>query len=109
MWVTVLASHPSVSIDTLTTQRTCSPGSPRLPTVFTTSRSGSSPDSSRWESTRMVLGRSASALANSGSAPPATKSNTSLETLVSPQTTMKTGGVSPDPAAPDRQRSNACS
>ena len=42
MWVTVLASHPSVSIDTDTTQRTCSPSRPRLPTVFITSRRRSS-------------------------------------------------------------------
>ena len=41
MWVTVLASQPSVSIETLTTQRTCSPSGPRLPTVFITSRSSS--------------------------------------------------------------------
>ncbi len=41
-WVTVLASHPSVSIETLTTQRTCSPSLPGLPTVFMTSRSRSS-------------------------------------------------------------------
>ena len=42
MWVTVLASQPSVSIETLTTQRTCSPSLPCLPTVFITSRSSSS-------------------------------------------------------------------
>ena len=41
-WVTVLASHPSVSIETLTTHRTCSPSLPGLPTVFITSRSRSS-------------------------------------------------------------------
>ena len=41
-WVTVLASHPSVSIDTLTTHLTCSPSLPGLPTVFMTSRSRSS-------------------------------------------------------------------
>ena len=41
MWVTVLASQPSVSIETLTTQRTCSPSRPLLPTVFITSRSSS--------------------------------------------------------------------
>ena len=39
MWVTVLASQPSVSIDTDTTQRICSPSWPVLPTVFMTSRS----------------------------------------------------------------------
>src|SRR5271165_7150777 len=32
-WVTVLASHPSVSIETLTTHRTCSPSLPGLPTM----------------------------------------------------------------------------
>ena len=42
MWVTVLASQPSVSIETETTQRTCSPSLPGLPTVFITSRSRSS-------------------------------------------------------------------
>jgi len=42
MWVTVLVSHPSVSIETETTQRTCSPSRPGLPTVFMTSRSRSS-------------------------------------------------------------------
>ena len=42
MWVTVLASQPSVSIETLTTHRTCSPSLPGLPTVFITSRSRSS-------------------------------------------------------------------
>ncbi len=42
MWVTVLASQPSVSIETVTTQRTCSPSLPFLPTVFITSRSRSS-------------------------------------------------------------------
>ena len=36
--MTVLASHPSVSIDTDTTQRTCSPSRPLRPTVFMTSR-----------------------------------------------------------------------
>ena len=40
--MTVLASQPSVSIETLTTQRTCSPSLPLLPTVFITSRSSSS-------------------------------------------------------------------
>ena len=39
--VTLFASHPSVSIETDTTQRTCSPGSPRLPTVATTCRNSS--------------------------------------------------------------------
>ncbi len=39
--MTVLASHPSVSIDTLTTHLTCSPSLPGLPTVFMTSRSRS--------------------------------------------------------------------
>ena len=38
MWVTVLASQPSVSIETETTQRTGSPSLPALPTVFITSR-----------------------------------------------------------------------
>ncbi len=42
MWVTVLASHPSVSIATLTTQRICSPSLSVLPTVFITSRRRSS-------------------------------------------------------------------
>ena len=42
MWVTVLASQPSVSIATDTTQRMCSPSRPRLPTVFMTSRRMSS-------------------------------------------------------------------
>ncbi len=42
MWVTVFASHPSVSMLTLTTQRTPSPNRPGLPTVFITSRSRSS-------------------------------------------------------------------
>ena len=41
MWVTVLASQPSVSIETETTQRMCSPSRPGLPTVFITSRSSS--------------------------------------------------------------------
>ena len=41
MWVTVLASQPSVSIETETTQRICSPSWPGLPTVFMTSRSRS--------------------------------------------------------------------
>ncbi len=41
-WVTVLASQPSVSIETLTTHLTCSPSLPALPTVFITSRSRSS-------------------------------------------------------------------
>ena len=94
MWVTVLASQPSVSMQTDTTQRICSPSLPGLPIVFITSRSRSSsvrssvdrpgkrsrysalnssisaaaiflnsgliasPDSSCFESTRMVLGRS---------------------------------------------------
>src|SRR3990172_5681067 len=40
--VTVLASQPSVSIDTDTTHFTCSPSLPGLPTVFITSRSRSS-------------------------------------------------------------------
>ena len=39
MWVTVLVSQPSVSIDTETTQRICSPSRPGRPTVFITSRS----------------------------------------------------------------------
>ena len=39
MWVTVLVSQPSVSIDTETTQRICSPRRPGRPTVFITSRS----------------------------------------------------------------------
>jgi hypothetical protein len=47
MWVTVLASQPSVSIETETTQRTCSPSLPGLPTVFITSRSRSSSVSCR--------------------------------------------------------------
>ena len=38
MWVTVLASQPSVSIETETTQRMLSPRRPGLPTVFMTSR-----------------------------------------------------------------------
>src|SRR6266851_2689937 len=38
MWVTVLASQPSVSMDTLTTHRTGSPSLSFLPTVFITSR-----------------------------------------------------------------------
>ena len=42
MWVTVLVSHPSVSIETETTQRTVSPRRPTRPTVFMTSRSRSS-------------------------------------------------------------------
>jgi hypothetical protein len=42
MWLTVLASQPSVSIDTDTTQRICSPSLPALPTVFITSRMRSS-------------------------------------------------------------------
>ena len=42
MWVTVFASHPSVSIETETTHLTCSPSLPGLPTVFITSRSRSS-------------------------------------------------------------------
>ena len=41
MWVTVLVSQPSVSIDTETTQRICSPSRPGRPTVFITSRSRS--------------------------------------------------------------------
>ena len=41
MCVTVLVSHPSVSIETETTHRTCSPSRPSLPTVFMTSRSRS--------------------------------------------------------------------
>ena len=40
-WVTVLASQPSVSIETETTQRMDSPSRPGLPTVFMTSRSSS--------------------------------------------------------------------
>ncbi len=55
--MTVLASHPSVSMDTDTTQRTSSPSLPGLPTVFITSRSRSSSVSSstsrpgkRWRS-----------------------------------------------------------
>ena len=39
--MTVLASQPSVSIETETTQRICSPSRPFLPTVFITSRSRS--------------------------------------------------------------------
>ena len=42
MWVTVLASHPSVNIETETTQRIFSPSFPGFPTVFKTSRSNSS-------------------------------------------------------------------
>src|SRR5450759_5197183 len=42
MWVTVVASQPSVSIETETTQRTCSPSRPGLPIVFMTSRRRSS-------------------------------------------------------------------
>ena len=38
MWVTVFTSHPSVSIETETTQRILSPSWPGLPTVFMTSR-----------------------------------------------------------------------
>ncbi len=38
MWVTVFASQPSVSIETETTQRICSPSLPFLPTVFIASR-----------------------------------------------------------------------
>ena len=38
MWVTLLASHPSVSIETETTQRMLPPSVPGLPTVFMTSR-----------------------------------------------------------------------
>ena len=41
-WVTVLASQPSVSIETVTTHLICSPRRPGLPTVFMTSRSRSS-------------------------------------------------------------------
>ncbi len=41
MWVTVLASQPSVSIATDTTQRMCSPSLPFLPIVFIASRSRS--------------------------------------------------------------------
>ena len=44
--MTVLASQPSVSIDTEITQRTCSPSLPGLPTVLSTSRSRSSSVSS---------------------------------------------------------------
>ena len=40
-WVTVLASQPSVSIETETTQRMEPPSCPGLPTVFMTSRSNS--------------------------------------------------------------------
>ena len=46
MCVTVLASQPSVSMETETTQRTCSPSLPGLPTVFSTSRIRSSSVSS---------------------------------------------------------------
>jgi len=42
MCVTVFASQPSVSMLTLTTQRTPSPRRPGLPTVFMTSRRRSS-------------------------------------------------------------------
>ncbi len=42
MCVTVLASQPSVSMATDTTQRMCSPRRPGLPTVFITSRRMSS-------------------------------------------------------------------
>ena len=45
-WETVLASQPSVSIETDTTHRTSSPRRPGLPTVFITSRSRSSSVSS---------------------------------------------------------------
>ena len=38
MWVTVLVSQPSVSMETETTQRICSPSRPGRPTVFITSR-----------------------------------------------------------------------
>jgi len=41
IWVTVLASQPSVNIDTDTTQRTGPPSLPFCPTVFITSRSTS--------------------------------------------------------------------
>ena len=41
MWVTVLASQPSVSMATETTQRMSSPSRPGLPTVFMASRSKS--------------------------------------------------------------------
>ena len=37
-WVTVLASHPSVSMETETTQRMSLPRRPSFPTVFMTSR-----------------------------------------------------------------------
>ena len=37
-WVTVLASQPSVSMDTLTTHRISAPSFPVLLTVLTTSR-----------------------------------------------------------------------
>ena len=40
-WVTVLASQPSVSMETETTQRMDPPSRPCLPTVFITSRSSS--------------------------------------------------------------------
>ena len=40
-WVTVLASQPSVSMETETTQRIEPPSWPGLPTVFMTSRSSS--------------------------------------------------------------------
>lgn len=46
MCVTVLTSQPLVSIETETTQRTCSPSLPAFPTVFMTSRSRSSSVSS---------------------------------------------------------------
>ena len=49
-WVTVLASQPSVSIETETTQRMDSPRRPSLPTVFMVSLSRSSSESfSAWE------------------------------------------------------------
>src|SRR5260370_455606 len=41
MWLTVLASQPSVSMATETTQRMCSPSLPLLPMVFIASRSRS--------------------------------------------------------------------
>src|SRR6266481_2429262 len=47
MWVTVCASQPSVSMETLTTHLTCSPSLPALPTVFITSRSRCSSGAAR--------------------------------------------------------------
>ena len=47
MWVTFLASHPSVSIDTDMTHRIPSPRRPGLPTVSSASRTASRPSPGR--------------------------------------------------------------